>query len=347
MKPKLFRSWALAAVCVVPASATTFSAFYNNGTGQNGDHHASVYAWQAAIGTSALIDDSLATGDGYVTGVSQGTTNVEAGDAGSTSSGFLFSVPAGSQQPGVLLLHTTDLTTSDVLQNPPAGNPGLGNVDWYRNFPESLAGLTVGDISGLSVFTSAPDTSILTMRFAVQVDGVWYASDFSFQQATANTYIQQTIDPGTGNWRADVFSTGVLDDDLSDNALGPLPAVGMVQGYGLYADTGSLSGSNARVRIDAFQVKTPDLVTPEITGFTPSGAGMWEVTVTGGTETTYKLIEDATLSFTPGTDVVFSSGDVLDGTFISSTEFQTTVAGTATVRISLAGTINFVRVETF
>jgi len=330
----------------VPAAATTFSAFFNNGTGQNGDHHAFVYAWKAAIGTSALIDDSLATGDGYLTGVSQGTTNVEPGDSGSTTAGFLFSVPSAAQAPGVVLLHTTDLTTSDTLQDSSPGNPALGNVDWYRNAPESLAGLTVEEIEELSVYTSAPDTATLVMRFALRVDGVWYASDFFFQQATANTFLKQSLDPSAGNWRAAAFSPGSLDDDLSDNAVVPLSPTGVISGYGLYADTGGLSGANARVRIDAFQVSTPAQVTPRITEFTPVGGGQWDISLSAEPNTIYKFTEDSTIQFNPGTDVVFSSGDVLLGTFVADTEVRTTSGGDATVRITLTGPSNFVRAET-
>ncbi len=260
MKTNPFAGLALAALLAAPASATTFSAFFNNGTGQNQDKNANTYSWQAAYGSSAVPDATLADGDGYAAGVSQGTTNVETGSPGSTTSGFLFGLPAGSGAPGVMLLFTTDLATSDALQdvpNQPAASTAPNLVQWHRDYPEALAGLTVADITRLSVYTRAANIGTTTMRLAVQVDGVWYASEAAFQQ-TADAFLQQVDDPAVSDWRADIFSPGFLDDDLSDNPLGPLPADGLVTGYGLYADTGALAGTAARVRIDAYQVTTPE-----------------------------------------------------------------------------------------
>lgn len=252
---------AVSLAAAVPGSATTFSQFFNNGpTGAtpHQDKNANTYSWQAAIGTSAFIDSTLGTGgaDTFQTGVSQG--GAVTGLPGSTNAGFLFTLPTGSIEPGVVLLHNTNLATSDVFQNAPnqpANNTAANSIQWYRDQPQSLAGLTVGEIKTLSVYTRAENTSTV-MRFALRISGIWYVSETSYQQTSSGAWEKQELDPMSVSWREDVFSTGFLDDDLSDNPLVNLSGEMVVTGYGWYADTGTLAGGSARVRIDAFQITT-------------------------------------------------------------------------------------------
>lgn len=240
------------------ASATTFSQFFNNGptgTTPNQDKNANTWSWQAAYGITGTLDSTLASGDGYGTGVSQG--GGQTGSAGSTSNGFLFALP--NADPGVILLHTTSAATSDVPQDTPvqpANNTAPNSIQWYRDFPQALAGLTVADIDQLSVHTRAQNTSAV-MRFALLVDGTWYVSQSSWQQTSNSAWEPRSLAMASSQWHSDVFIPGNLDDDLSDNALVTLPSTGVVSGYGLYADTGTLSGGDARIRIDSFQVSTP------------------------------------------------------------------------------------------
>jgi hypothetical protein len=251
----LCAAWSLGAST---ASATTFSQFFNNGptgTTPHQDKNANTWSWQAAYGSAATIDGTLSNSDGYLTGVSQG--GGVSGFSGSTANGFLFAVPS-SGAAGVSLIHTTSTSTSDVVQNTPiqpANNTAPNSIQWYRDLPQGLAGLTVNEITQLAASTR-PESTSSVMRFALRVDGVWHVSESSWQNTSNAAWERQTLAPASVQWRSGVFSSGFLDDDLSDNNLATLPTDGIVSGYGLYAATGALEGSQSRIRIDAFQVTT-------------------------------------------------------------------------------------------
>jgi hypothetical protein len=261
MKPylqPLVASLLFAAASTPIVRASTFSQFFNNGPTGNTPHqdkNANTYSWQAAYGLTGTFDATNSNTDGFATGVSQGGGHT--GTAGSTINGFLFALP--NADPGVILLHTTSSATSDVPQNTPvqpANNTAPNSIQWYRDFPQPLAGLTVADITQLSVQTRTQSPSTV-MRFAILVDGVWHVSESSWQQTSNAAWEPRVLAMSSSQWHSHAFSTGSLDDDLSDNTLVALPSTGVVSGYGLYADTGTLSGADARIRIDSFQVSTP------------------------------------------------------------------------------------------
>lgn len=239
---------------VVVSGSTVFSAYFNNGTGTGGDDDASAYNWTAAIGTGGVLDSTIANAaDDANVGVSQGTTNgagvpVVAGE--STIAGFLYALPDANAS-GVSLLHSTHLTTADILQDNP-------QPDWRRNGTASLAGLKVGEIAQLSVYTR-PATTATTMRFAILADGQWYVSTTAFNQSNIALYELRTLSNLTAAnaWYSNVFTAGSsLDDDLTNNTTVTLGANALVTGYGWYADTDAQTSTNSRVRIDSYQVTT-------------------------------------------------------------------------------------------
>lgn len=242
----LSASFLLAAT--VAQGNTTFSAFFNNGTvGSSGDKTAAVYNWSVSVGSAGTIVNSPAT----VAGVSQGVTNTTGVPVvtGSTAAGFLFYVPA-SGAPGAMMLYRTSLATSNVTQDAPQGN-------WFRNGTDNLTGLTLGAISQLSVYTRPANTAT-EMRFAIQVGGAWYASATAFNQTNLAAYEQKVITPSAVNWISGVGTPGTdLDLDLSDNPSAALPPGSVITGYGWYAKTGALTGTDSRVRIDSYEIKLP------------------------------------------------------------------------------------------
>ncbi len=250
-------AFALSACLLLAATAaqadTLFSAYFNNGSGSSGDKSASVYNWTSAIGSGGVLDNTL-TGAPAQVGVSQGATSgVPVVSGQSTNAGFLFTRPDAA--PGAMLLHTTLLTTSNAFQDAPQGN-------WFRYGSDSLAGLTVGNITQLSVYARAA-TAATRMRFAIRIGETWYVSAASFQQANLAAYEQHTLS-GLANanaWHSGAFTSGTfLDTDASDNPTTTLAAEDAVTGYGWYAETGAQSGDSARVRIDSFQITASTVV---------------------------------------------------------------------------------------
>jgi hypothetical protein len=168
----------------------------------------------------------------------------------STSSGFLFALPDAA--PGAMLLHTTSMNATTALESDP-------QTRWHSSGPTTLSGIQLGKISRLSVFTRPATASGIVMRFALRVNGVWHVSAASFSQVDAAAWEQRVLCPSLTLWHPAVFTSGsFLDDDVTDNAPVALPASGLVSGYGLYADTGTLSGPACRVRIDSFEVITAE-----------------------------------------------------------------------------------------
>jgi hypothetical protein len=234
---------------------TVFSAFFNNGSGSSGDKNSSVYNWTSAIGSNGALDNTLADAPAQV-GVSQGTTfGVPLLSGQSTSSGFLFALPDAA--PGAVLLHTTLLGTSDVFQNEPQEN-------WFRDGSDSLAGLKVGNITRLSVYTRAA-TASTRMRFALCIGADWYVSTASFSQENLTEFEQHMLTGLTqpDAWHSGIFNSGTfLDSDASDNPTVTLAEEDVVTGYGWYAETGVQGDDSARVRIDSFQITATDPLNP-------------------------------------------------------------------------------------
>lgn len=229
---------------------TTFSAFFNNGTGSSGDKTAAVYNWAAAVGSDGTIVNSPASAAGVSQGVNSPQVPVVT-DA-STTAGFLYYVPATEVAPGAFMLYRDTLATQDTFQDAPQGN-------WHRSGNASLNALTLSAINQLSFYTSCPSTST-TLRFAIKVGSQWYASETVLNPAAANTWEPFVINPSTANWISGVGTPGTsLDTDLSDNgAAATLPGTSIISGYGVYAFTDALSGNAARVRLDSYQINTID-----------------------------------------------------------------------------------------
>jgi hypothetical protein len=273
---------------------TTFRAFFNNGTGSSGDKNASAYQWAAAVGSSAIIDQTLSGAPAQM-GISQGTTTsvgVPFVSGQSTSAGFFFALPDAA--PVAQLLYTTNVTTSDSFQDAPQTN-------WFRSGSEVLLGLTIDQISQFSVYTR-PATSVTSMRFAVRIGTLWHVSATTYSQSNVNVFEHKTMTGLTqpGAW----YTAGdgvTLDTDLSDNSPITLAGSEVISGYGIYAHTGTQSGTNARVRIDSFEI----LCAPE----TPPASGNAIVTFAGnaGTEEFKDVME-----LSDGTVLVTGSAENLN-----------------------------------
>ncbi|MEO8615488.1 MAG: autotransporter-associated beta strand repeat-containing protein [Luteolibacter sp.] len=246
-------SWGVSGLSLCGAAATSYSAFFNNGNGSGSEVNASLYNWAAAIGAAGSLDQSLALPDSV--GVGQGAGSPAVGGQ-STANGFLYAQPDGV--PGAMLLHTTSSSTSTSFQDSPQS-------DWFRIGSSPLAGVTVGSISRLSVFTRSESSGGVAMRFAIRANGVWYVSNASYVQTDANMWERRVINPVSSLWRSGAFVAGTsLDVDISDNPLVTLNPADIVSGYGLYADTGVLSGNAARVSIDDFEVTTSNIASNDV-----------------------------------------------------------------------------------
>jgi hypothetical protein len=230
----------------VAQGQTSFSAFFNNGTGSFGNKTTAQYNWPTAVGAAGTI---TGLNDAGVSGGTTNTTGVPV-VTGSTTAGFLFHVPVAEVASEAVLFHRTTFDTSDALQDAPQGS-------WYRSGTATLSGRTLAELTGLSVYTRSGSTATV-MRFAVQTGGVWYASATSFTQSDLAVFEQKTINPVSENWIPNVGTPGTsLDTDLSDNGTpAPLDGASVITGYGWYADTDALTGADARVRIDSFVISS-------------------------------------------------------------------------------------------
>ena len=87
-----------------------------------------------------------------------------------------------------------------------------------------------------------------------------------------------------------------------------------------------------------------------ISSFSAVGGGIWEVTLEGEPGTTYEFRSSAVLDFNPGTLVEnLTQGDPGDpGTIggVNDANVTTDGSGNATIRMTLAGSANFVRAQT-
>ena len=235
---------------VAHASSTTFSQYFNNGTGSSGDKTLAVYNWNAAAGTSGTVH----TG-GVVTNfaVSQGLTNnlgVPTVSGASTNAGFAFALPANTTSEATIL-YNTNLTSTTSFQDAPQGS-------WFRSGgTQTLSGLTLGEIGSVSFYARNGSTSPV-MRLAIQVGGTWYASNTSFQTTQTANFEKFTLTSPVGiNWYEDAFAPGTsLSADVTGLSSVSLTSGSVVTGYGVYSDIGGLSAANARVRIDSFEVIT-------------------------------------------------------------------------------------------
>jgi hypothetical protein len=270
-RPLLFRCALILSVGLLFSATgahanSVFAFHFNNGTGTFGDRNAFQVNWAAAVGPLGYIDSTSGTNDGAEVGVSQGTTSgaaVPTLNEQSTIAGFLFAVPTNLYAPGVILLYTTNLNSTTNFQGY-ATNLSPFQSDWFRLGTNNLSSVVVSNVAEISVYTRA-GTATPVMRFALRVDGNWYASTNSYTQTDLNNYLKRTLTPGSVSWYSGIGAPGVsLDNDLSDNPIVSLNPAGVISGYGLYADTEAAAGANARVRIDSYSVRLVGNIPPSI-----------------------------------------------------------------------------------
>jgi hypothetical protein len=234
---------------------TSFSANFNHGGGDVGDRSVRDYNWLVVVGQSATrIDSPSPDGRRISVGVSGAPAVLAppgrntAAEPPPTGPGFLFVTPPQNTMPRVMLLHSVHQGVSDSIQHGP-------QPDWLRSGTRKLAGLTVGEIDEISVHTKAASIHTV-MRFALRVDGEWYASKSFFKQTDTGIFEKRTINPSVNEWISGVYpSETSLDIDLSENPSTPLNSSGVISGYGWFADSYSLAGKNASLQIDKFRIK--------------------------------------------------------------------------------------------
>ncbi len=300
---------------------TTFAFHFNNTNGS--DNHSALQNWATAVGAAGTVVNTVANGSGVSGG--SGLPGV-AGESSGT--GFAYYVPATGVAPGACLLHATTANATNAYQN-------VQNA-WFRTGTGSLSGVTVGDITWLSVSTRAQDGAA-EMRFAIKVDGQWFASDTSFNQTSNMAWEYQYLDPKAVDWISGIGAPGSgLDLDLSDNPRVGLDPAGVVSAYGLCADTGDLAGAEARVRIDSYRVvttvsgdppaPTTIAVTPASVTLSPLGAQPFSAVL----KDQYGFLIDPQPSFAWGV----SGGGAIDANGLLAVGTET---GTFTVSASAEG----------
>lgn len=234
---------------------TSFSANFNHGGGHAGDRSVRDYNWLVVVGQSATRIDSPAPDGGRISAGVSGASAVLApqgrnseAEPPPTGPGFLFVTPPQNTMPRVMLLHSVHQGVSDSIQHGP-------QPDWLRNGTRKLAGLTVGEIEELSIHTKAASIHTV-MRFALRVDGEWYASKTFFKQTDTGVFEKRSINPSINEWISGVYPSGTsLDIDLRENPSTPLNSSGVISGYGWFADSYSLAGKSASLQIDKFRIK--------------------------------------------------------------------------------------------
>ena len=226
---------------------TNYSAGFNNGnTDSSQGRSVTDYNWSIVTADAGEADrGQLRVGVSSEPG--RAPVSAET-DPAAISRGFLFASPGGEVIPRALLFHTLHQGVSDAVQDAP-------QPDWFRRGRRSLSELTVGDVDELSVYTR-PASIHTVMRFAIRVDGEWYASKSFFKQLDTGVFEKHVINPAINEWITGVFISGSsLERDLAKNLTTPLNTSGVISGYGWYADTYALQGEDAEVQIDHYEIK--------------------------------------------------------------------------------------------
>ncbi len=238
----------------------------------------------------------------------------------------------------------------------PKQDDGAPWNDAVPNDP-ALASTTVPgplDIRALSSINwlSSADNSDHVFRVAIQIGGVWYASNPGLNDGEPDS--GTTVDiplsyappsfATAANWRAIENATIGDPDPLS---LGSAPAsdlTGMVTAIGLYLVSGTNNEANGdHVRFDNFEVwvePVPADLQPFITSFTSVGGQSWELTLSANPNTGYQFHSSVDLTFNPGTLVTTLSqanpaGD--PGTVTGGNTLTTDGTGHGKVRLVLTG----------
>jgi hypothetical protein len=238
-----------AAVLGVTAQAqTTFSQFFNNNNGSFTDNQSANYNWTTA-NAAGLAMQPNDVGAGNVFG--GGSGYVPSPGEVTLARGALFVVPLvndATQVPLATIKATTHLGTSNVLQNDP-------QPDWYVNGPmNSMAGITVDDITLINVRSSSGAASGVTTYIGLQLNGSsWVFASTGFN--IVGGYAEYALSDLTSfNWYTGVYDGVNVNANITASATTTLTGDEVVTGYAYYGDTGLLAGNASRVRLDKFEV---------------------------------------------------------------------------------------------
>ena len=219
---------------------------------------ASDYRWTAADASGKTFGKAPADGEKLSMGIDAGNSLSSAEHTSPrepSRAGFLFASPMEGYTPRAMMLHTLHLGVADQLQTE-------NKHDWLVSRKRALAGLKVREIEELSLRVRAASIHTV-MRFAIRVDGEWYASKLFFKQTNPEAFEQHVLNPATHEWISGVLTAdGAADASLTDNPSTPLNGSDVISGYGWYADCYSLGGEDALVRIDDYGIKLGILSQP-------------------------------------------------------------------------------------
>jgi len=228
------------------------------GTGGATVLHASDYRWVAAVASGKSVGEAPADGEQLSVGIDAGTPSFSGEHTSSTQpsrAGFLFASPMEGYTPRAMMLHTLHLGVADHIRTE-------NKLDWLVSGKGALVGLKVREIEELSLRVRAASIHTV-MRFAIRVDGDWYASKLFFKQINPEAFEKHVINPATHEWISGVLTAeGAVDTNLTDNPSTPLNGSDEISGYGWYADCYSLAGKDALVRIDDYGIKLGILSQP-------------------------------------------------------------------------------------
>lgn len=219
--------------------------------------------------------------------------------------------------------------------------------------------INIADLGSVRWLASG-DNADHEYRVAIQVGGVWYASEPALNDGipdSSTTYTPLIFEPGSfataSNWLTIQNMTLGSPGQLSLGSAPGSDLTGMVTAFGLYMVSGTddeIAGDH--VRFDDFEIRAllpTGQVAPRITSFTSVGGGVWELTLEGAAATGYEFYSSTDLTFAPGTLVTSLTqnnpaedpGDVTGGNLLT-----TDANGDGKVRLTLSGaTRDFVRAQ--
>jgi hypothetical protein len=232
----------LAAISTLTAQThDTVVQFFNNNPG-GFDRPSSEYNWAQATA------NNIATASPDVSQGNTGRSGVALAGERPLGSGFMFILPANtSEGPGASLFYTTHTGVNNAYQPDP-------QPDWWAESGTTwLNGLTIGDITGVSFRANSGSNSNFQAHVGLRIDGTgWVVSSVAHTLTTTFTIFDQGLDLGNDTWITGAFDGVNLDGDLSGNPTISLSGSELVTGFALYANTGSVVGNDARVRLDLY-----------------------------------------------------------------------------------------------
>ncbi len=186
-------------------------------------------------------------------------------------------------------------------------------------------------------------------RVAIQVGGVWYASNPAlndgFPDSGTGTFTPLAYSPESfataSNWLKIENTTVGSPGQLSLGAAPVSDLTGSVTAFGLYLVSGiDDEAPGDHVRFDDFAIWGQPAAPLRITSFTAIGGNVWEVTLVGEATTNYNFYSSSDLTFAPGTLVSSLSqnnpaedpGSVTGGNLLT-----TDTNGDGKVRMTLGG----------